>query len=73
MFHLIRIGEQIGSGIPKVISSWKNQHWQLPEFKELVQPGFHTILTLKMTDYLPPRGDVSLTRAPRRKIPATQC
>jgi predicted HTH transcriptional regulator len=53
MFRLIRIGEQIGSGIPKVISSWKNQHWQLPEFKELVQPGFHTILTLKMTDYLP--------------------
>lgn len=53
MFRLIRIGEQIGSGIPKVINSWKNQHWQVPEFKELVQPGFHTILTLKMTDYLP--------------------
>lgn len=53
MFRLIRIGEQIGSGIPKVINSWKNQHWQLPKFKELVQPGFHTILTLKMTDYLP--------------------
>lgn len=27
MFRLIRIDEQIGSGIPKVTNSWKNQHW----------------------------------------------
>jgi ATP-dependent DNA helicase RecG len=30
MFRHVGLGEQAGSGIPKVYSAWKSQHWPLP-------------------------------------------
>ena len=34
MFSLIGLGEQAGSGIPRVLENWKTQHYRLPELWE---------------------------------------
>ena len=34
MFSLLGLGEQAGSGIPRVISHWRSQHFRLPELQE---------------------------------------
>ena len=52
MFQLVGLGEQAGSGIPKIYSNWKQQHWQLPELWEELEPE-QTLLAMKMVSLLP--------------------
>ncbi|MBU2893530.1 putative DNA binding domain-containing protein, partial [Colwellia sp. D2M02] len=53
MFRYVNIGEQAGSGIPKILAGWKNQSWQQPLIRELLEPYDQTILELKMVDLFP--------------------
>jgi ATP-dependent DNA helicase RecG len=52
MFQLVGLGEQAGSGIPKIYSNWKKQHWKLPELTERIEPD-QTILSMQMISLLP--------------------
>lgn len=52
MFQLVGLGEQAGSGLPKVYRNWKKQHWRLPELVEQLNPD-QTILRLRMVSLLP--------------------
>jgi len=38
MFQLVGLGEQAGSGLPKVYRNWKKQHWRRPELVEQLEP-----------------------------------
>jgi hypothetical protein len=53
MFRYVNIGEQAGSGIPKILAGWKNQSWQPPLLRELIEPYDQTIIELKMVDLFP--------------------
>jgi predicted HTH transcriptional regulator len=52
MFQLVGLGEQAGSGLPKVYQNWRKQHWRLPELGETHDPD-QTILRLRMVSLLP--------------------
>jgi len=52
MFQLIGLGEQAGSGIPKIYSGWSSQHWKAPIYKELIEKNQIT-LQLPTTSLLP--------------------
>ena len=41
MFHSIGLGERAGSGLPKILSGWENQHWHQPMLKTLWEPSEH--------------------------------
>jgi predicted HTH transcriptional regulator len=45
MFQMIGEGEQAGSGLPKILSAWKGQHWRVPDLEERTDPE-HTLLFL---------------------------
>lgn len=34
MFTMIGLGEGAGSGFPKILSAWNEQHWRIPDLKE---------------------------------------
>lgn len=53
MFRLINIGEQAGSGIPKILFSWKQQQWIPPYLSEKRDPYNQTVLELKKVDLFP--------------------
>jgi ATP-dependent DNA helicase RecG len=53
MFLMIGLGERAGSGIPKIYSGWKSQHWRSPTLYEKDDPE-QTLLALRMLDLLPP-------------------
>jgi hypothetical protein len=53
MFRYVGLGEQAGSGIPKIQSAWQTQHWRSPEMVEEVEPYEQTIFTLRMASLLP--------------------
>ena len=53
MFRYVGLGEQAGSGIPKIQSAWRTQHWRSPEMVEQVEPYEQTIFTLRMASLLP--------------------
>jgi predicted HTH transcriptional regulator len=53
MFRLVGVGEQAGSGIPKIYRGWASQHWRAPALYERVEPYNQTILELRMVDLLP--------------------
>ena len=53
MFRLVGVGEQAGSGIPKIYGSWASQHWRAPALYERVEPYNQTLLELRMVDLLP--------------------
>lgn len=61
MFRLINIGEQAGSGIPKILSGWKSQHWLPPYLHEKREPNNQTIVELKMLDLFPEETMQQLT------------
>lgn len=46
MFRYIRFGDQAGSGLPRILSGWKTQHWQMPHLQEIREPNEQTILEL---------------------------
>lgn len=52
MFSLIGLGEQAGSGIPRVIENWKSQHYRLPELWESDEPEA-TLMRLRTVSLLP--------------------
>jgi len=53
MFRYVGLGEQAGSGIPKIQSAWRTQHWRAPEMVEQVEPYELTLFTLRMASLLP--------------------
>ncbi|OYQ77919.1 AAA family ATPase [Ignatzschineria sp. F8392] len=53
MFRLINVGEQAGSGVPKILSGWQSQHWLPPYLLEKREPNNQTLLELTMVDLFP--------------------
>lgn len=53
MFRLVGVGEQAGSGIPKIYGGWASQHWRAPALYERTEPYNQTLLELRMVDLLP--------------------
>lgn len=53
MFRLVGVGEQAGSGIPKIYKGWATQHWRVPALYERLEPFNQTLLELRMVDLLP--------------------
>ncbi len=52
MFQLIGEGEQVGSGLPRILAAWREQHWRVPLLREEYQPD-RTELVLTMESLLP--------------------
>ncbi|MBD2568418.1 RNA-binding domain-containing protein [Anabaena lutea] len=52
MFQLVGVGEQAGSGIPRIYRNWKRQHWRVPVLLDQVEPD-QTILGMLMVNLLP--------------------
>jgi ATP-dependent DNA helicase RecG len=53
MFRLVGVGEQAGSGIPKILQDWSSQHWSPPKLYEVAEPYNQTLLELRMIDLFP--------------------
>ncbi|HIF0226147.1 putative DNA binding domain-containing protein [Legionella pneumophila serogroup 1] len=53
MFRYVGIGDQAGSGIPKIMSGWQDNHWRSPELVEQREPFDQTILHMRMIDLFP--------------------
>lgn len=53
MFRYVGLGEQAGSGIPKIYHGWDSQHWRAPLLYEKAEPSEQTLLELRMLDLLP--------------------
>jgi hypothetical protein len=74
MFQLAGLGEQAGSGIPRIFKDWTGQHWRAPSIEERREPD-QTLLILRMSSLLP--EDVVTDLDSRfgegfRRLPATQ-
>jgi len=52
MFSLIGLGEQAGSGIPRVLENWKTQHYRMPELWETLEPEA-TLIRMRTVSLLP--------------------
>ncbi|MCM7958319.1 ATP-binding protein [Enterobacter hormaechei] len=52
MFLMIGLGERAGSGLPKIISGWRSQHWSEPKLIENFEIN-NTILELGTNDFIP--------------------
>jgi ATP-dependent DNA helicase RecG len=63
MFRLVGVGEQAGSGIPKIYGGWASQHWRAPALYERLEPYQQTLLELRMVDLVPKEVLTSLQRA----------
>jgi len=61
MFRYVNVGEQAGSGIPKILSGWQSQHWRMPSLREEREPNNRTVLELQMLDLFP-TGVLSLLK-----------
>ncbi|MDA3896480.1 MAG: putative DNA binding domain-containing protein [Desulfobacteraceae bacterium] len=59
MFQLIGLGEQAGSGLPKVYINWKKQHFRPPELWERIDPD-QTLLRLRLSSLIPDEALQSL-------------
>lgn len=53
MFRLVGVGEQAGSGVPKIFQGWETQHWNPPKLHEKSDPNDQTLLELRMIDLFP--------------------
>lgn len=62
MFQLVGLGEQAGSGIPKIYAAWRGQSWRSPSLEERDQPSDQTILALRPVSLLPPEVVAELER-----------
>lgn len=60
MFSLIGLGEQAGSGIPRVLKNWKSQHYRTPELWEKEVPAA-TLMRLRTQSLLPQESIDGLT------------
>jgi len=52
MFLMIGLGERAGSGLPKIISGWRSQHWSEPKLIENFEIS-NTSLELGTNDFIP--------------------
>ncbi|MBX9771507.1 MAG: hypothetical protein K2X29_09065, partial [Candidatus Obscuribacterales bacterium] len=55
MFRLAGLGEQAGSGIPKIWRNWHEQQWRAPQLSEHLEPE-QTVLELRMVSLFPPQA-----------------
>ncbi len=62
MFQMIGLGEQAGSGLPKIFRHWEEQHWRLPNLEELFGDQDRTTLTLSTESLLPANVMAELDR-----------
>ncbi|MDY0273851.1 MAG: hypothetical protein RBR42_00235 [Desulfomicrobium sp.] len=53
MFRFVGVGEQAGTGIPRIFYGWKSQHWNPPKLYESSEPYNQTLLELRMIDLFP--------------------
>ena len=53
MFRYVGLGEQSGSGMPKIQAAWRSQQWRAPELVDEVEPYEQTVFTLRMASLLP--------------------
>ena len=53
MFRFVGVGEQAGTGIPKILHGWQSQHWSPPKFYDTSEPYNQTLLELRMIDLFP--------------------
>ena len=53
MFRYVGLGEQAGSGIPKILDGWRKTHWRPPSLYEKTEPYNQTIMTFWMIDIFP--------------------
>lgn len=70
MFRLVGVGEQAGSGIPKIYRGWAIQHWRAPALYERMEPYNQTLLELRMVDLLPVAVVTALRKAFGEKFDA---
>ena len=60
MFRHAGLGEQAGSGLPKIYAAWKDQQWRAPEIEERTTPPEQTIVQLRMVNLLPDEAVIEL-------------
>ncbi len=53
MFRLVGLGEQAGSGLPKIYSAWRAQEWRAPDIEERTDPPEQTTVQLRTVSLLP--------------------
>ncbi len=53
MFRFIGLGEQAGSGLPRIYQGWREQHWRPPFIREKREPNEQTLLELHTLSLLP--------------------
>lgn len=53
MFRFVGVGEQAGTGIPRIFQGWESQHWNPPKLHESSVPYNQTLLELRMIDLFP--------------------
>lgn len=53
MFRFVGVGEQAGTGIPKILHGWQSQHWNPPKLHDNSTPYNQTLLELRMIDLFP--------------------
>jgi ATP-dependent DNA helicase RecG len=59
LFGLINLGERAGSGLPKILRAWNEQHWRNIELKEETIPD-KTVLRLWTVSLIPDEAIVAL-------------
>lgn len=53
MFRYLGLGENAGSGLPKIFQGWTSQHWRQPVLREKDSPSDQTLLELHMLSLVP--------------------
>jgi ATP-dependent DNA helicase RecG len=53
MFRFVGVGEQAGTGIPKILHGWQSQHWNPPKLYDTPTPYNQTLPELRMIDLFP--------------------
>ena len=53
MFRFIGLGENAGSGLPKIFDGWNSQHWRKPLLREKHEPSEQTLLELHTLSLVP--------------------
>lgn len=56
LFRFIGLGENAGSGLPKILDGWTQQHWRKPLLQEKDSPSDQTLLELHMLSLLPEKS-----------------
>lgn len=60
IFRFIGLGENAGSGLPKIFHGWDSQHWRKPILSERSEPNEQTLLELHTLSLVPEKILVQL-------------